>query len=447
MNGDRYVAAIEICSSKIIVAVGTINSKGALTILAAEQNHGVEGVRYGVIQNPEYTSMRIQNLIDKIQKRPGIAPRKIENVFVGLSGRSVRSITTEVRQNLPEDTEITDAIINDLRAEALSQAVDSSLEIVDAIPRSFKVGNIDTETPKGSVGNSISATFELVVCRPELKKNLIRTITDKLGIKIAGAMVTALSVGQIVLTAEDKRLGCMLVDMGAETTTITIYKDGSLRYFATLPLGGRHITRDLTTLSMLEEKAEDLKITSGDALARETPSSLNFNGVKMSDVSNYVVARSEEIIANIVEQISYAGLSEADLPGGIICIGGGSKLRGILELLGNQSGLEVRRGQLPNYITFADSKGATLEMIEVASVLYAGATNTDVESLVMPHSEELPENGPGISEIEEEEEGHKKGKQKEKKPRNGFFTKFTEQVSKMFSVPDPEDEDESDLME
>ena len=82
----------------------------------------------------------------------------------------------------------------------------------------------------------------------------------------------------------------MLVDMGAETTTVTIYRKGCLRYFATLPFGGRNITRDITSLNVLEENAEDIKITSGNAIPRDTASSLNLNGVKLSEVSNLIVA-------------------------------------------------------------------------------------------------------------------------------------------------------------
>lgn len=440
MNQDRYVAAIEISSSKIIAAVGTIDAGGKLNILAVEQDTGVEGVRYGVIQNLEDTSLRIQRLIEKLQRRPQITPREITGLFVGLSGRSIRSITTEVHKNLPDDTEITDAIIADLRAQALSTAIDSSLEVIDAIPRTFRVGINEHSSPKGAVGNSISAKYDLIVCRPELKRNLVRTIHDKLGITIQGAIVTALSVGQIVLTAEEKRLGCMLVDMGAETTTVTIYKNGHLHYFATIPLGGRHITRDITTLHVLEERAEEIKRKSGEAIPPENHTDYSINGLKESDISNMVVARSEEIVANIVEQMYYAGLNEREIPGGIVCIGGGSKLRGMLELLGNQSGLDVRRGQLPNYISTPDSKNMALETIEVASVLYAGATNSKESSLEMPEREELPITGTGHP----EEDAHKGGKrpEKPKAPKGpSIWDKIGSKVSSFFTGSEDDDED------
>ncbi|MDE5807399.1 MAG: cell division protein FtsA, partial [Muribaculaceae bacterium] len=417
MNEERYVAAIEISSSKIIAVVGKLRTTNQLDIIACEQDAGVEGVRYGVIQNLEDTSLRIQHLLAKIQRRPAVQPRQITGVYIGLSGRSLRSLTTEVSKNLPEDTEITQEIMAGLRAQALKSAIDNSLEVVDAIPRVFKVGKTETTSPKGMIGSSIRGTYDLIVCRPELKRNLVRTLHDKLGIRINGAMVTALCTGQLILKSDEKNLGCMLVDMGAETTTVTIYKGGQLRYFATLPLGGRNITRDLTTLPLLEEKAEELKINSGDAIARDSVSTMNINGVKMSDVANYIVARAEEIVANVIEQIEYAGLKDKDLPGGIICIGGGAQLRGMLQLLGDRSKLPVRRGQLPSYIRIEDNRNPQLELVEVASVLYTGATNNNAECLAVPQREELPINGETAPDPLDEPEEPKRKRGADKKPK------------------------------
>ena len=395
MKKERYVAAIEISSAKIIAVVGKTRGAGQLDIIASEQEKNSESVRYGIIKNPEETSMRIARIIERLERKPSVAPREITGLFVGLSGRSLRSISTEVSINLPDDTEITEEIIERLKNQALSTAIDSSLEVVDAVPRVYVVGKMETASPKGTIGNSISATFDLIVCRPEIRKNLERTISDKIGVDVSGYVVTALSTAQVILTPEEKRLGCMLVDMGAETTTVSIYKEGHLVYFATLPLGGRHITNDVATLNFLEDKAEEIKISVGNAIARETASTLNMNGVKMQDVSNLIVARAEEIVVNVMEQITYAGLKESSLPRGLVMIGGGSKLNGMIELLEQHTGLPVRRGQLPSYISIEETKSPLSEMVEVASVLYAGAMNTETECLETPGNEDLPATGTG----------------------------------------------------
>ena len=438
---ERYIAAVEISSSKIIAAVGKTSGAGQLDVIAVEQENCVDGVRYGIIQNLEETALMTARIINRLEQRPGVAPRKIKSVFVGKSGRSLRNIPTEVSINLPDDTEITDDIINRLRSDALRTAIDNSLEVVDAVPRIYKIGKSETHSPKGAVGNCIHATYDLVVCRPELKRNIKRTLTDKLHIETEAFVVTALATGHLILTPDEKRLGCMLVDMGAETTTVTIYRKGSLCYFATIPLGGRNITRDITSLNVLEVKAEEMKLTSGNAIARESTSSLNINGVKLSDISNLVVARAEEIVANVVEQMEYAGLKESDLPGGIICIGGGSRLQGITDLLSQQADLPVRRGQLPAYVRIDDINAVNSEISQVVSVLYAGATLSNRECLEIPARQEIPEIGtkpaPEVA-VEDVEPA-------EKKPgRTGrLFNSITERITRLFGNPD----DNSELIE
>lgn len=442
MYEDRYVAAIEISSSKIVAAVGKMHGDGRLDIIASDQERGTESVRYGIIQNLEETSMRINRVLDRLQVKPAVSPREITGVYVGLSGRSLRSIRTEAELNLADETEINESILTRLREQALDTAIDSSLEVVDAIPRIYYVGNTETHSPKGVLGNRIKAVYDLIVCRPELKRNLSRTLSDKLGLDIKGFVVTALAAGEVILTSDEKRLGCMLVDMGAETTTVTIYKNGALVYYATLPLGGRFITQDITTLNVLEERAEELKIM-GNAIARETPSTLNVHGIRTQDVNNLITARAEEIVANVVEQIKYAGLHDNDLPAGIVCIGGGAKLNGMTELLATRTDLKVRIGQLPGFIHLEEAKSPSSEIVQVAAVLYCGAVDSDDECLEMPGLNELP--ATGESNVYEDDEPDDDGKYVENhKKVNKFWDRFQKKVSNLFSGSD---EDDSDLLE
>lgn len=442
MSEERYIAAIEISSSKILGAVGKTTGDGQLQVIAIEQDKGVDGVRYGIIQNLEDTSLRVARVIDRLQKRSGVAPRLIKGVFVGLSGRSVRSIPSTVSINLPDDTEITEDILDRLKKDAMRAAIDSSLEVTDAVPRIYKVGKSETTTPKGTVGNRIQATYDLIVCRPELKRNLERTIHDKLGIRVEGFVVTALATGHLLLSSDEKRLGCMLVDMGAETTTITIYSRGCLRYFATLPMGGRNITRDLQSLSLLEEDAEEIKKTRGNAIAPDFPSSLSIKGVKQSEVTNVVVARAEEIVANIVEQIEYSGLKDGDRPSKVICIGGGARLQDMDKLLAEHIDLPVSRGRLPKYVLVDDAKNLSADVEEVISVLYAGATHSKQQCLEEPTREELPivdDIPPApedpVIETPDTGESEKKG--------GGWMSRFKTRISTIFSAPD----DDSDILD
>lgn len=440
---ERYIAAIEVSSSKIVAAIGKTRGTGSLEIIAVEHEATAEGgVRYGIIQNLEETSMAVSRLFMRLEQKPNIYPRKIKSVIVGLGGRSLKNITKEVSLNLDEDSEITDATLDKLHELAIHSAIDNTLEVVDAVPRVFKVGNSQTSSPKGMVGNHISGVFDLIVCRPELKRNIKRTIIDKLHMEVDGFVVTAMATGHLILTPEEKRLGCMLVDLGAETTTVTIYQKGALHYFATIPMGGRNISRDIASLGVVENRAEEIKITSGNAVAENNVSNLSINGLKLSDISNLVVARSEEIVANIIAQLEYAGVKDSELQGGIICIGGGFRMKGFLELLEMESGIPVRRGTLPEYVRIEDSRANGVEMAEVASVLYAGATLTQKESLFMPERQVMPANG--VLPLEEEEEKQVNKQQQQKRTRTSFFEKMGKRIGSLFSG---NEEDDTELLD
>lgn len=434
---DTYIAALEIGSSKITGAVGLYSADSTLKVLAVEQEQSRDSVRYGIIHNPEEVASKAMRIIDRLNSNQVIAPRKITSVYVGLSGRSMRSVASDVKLIFPEETEFTGEMLKRLRDDATAISLESNQEILSVVPRSFHIDGLETTSPKGAMGKSIAAVFDIIIGRTELKRNILRALAERTDLKIKGLLITPLAAADIVLSDEEKRLGCMLVDFGAETTAVSIYRKGALCYFATLPLGGRNITRDLTTLSILEEKAEEIKIESGRAVAPETPSTLNLNGIKLSDVSNLVVARAEEIVANVMQQIHYAGLKEKDLPGGIVCIGAGSHLTGILELIENQSGLNARLGHLPAFIQPLEPRAKRHDTIQTAALLYAGARSDGGDCLETPVREVEPAN----EDLQETNAGDNNDADPKKPGIMGkFFKGISNKFSNMFATPDEDSE-------
>ncbi len=444
MSQEKYIAAIEIGSSKITVAVGRASADGRLSIVAVEQENTVECVCHGVIHNVEETAAIIGRLIARVEKRTNITPRRIKCAYVGLAGRSLRNVPRELSRNLPEDTEITEEILESLRGDALHSHIDSSLEVIDAIPSTYFVGKTETRSAVGTFGSSVRAQYQLIACRPLLRKHLERVVRDKAGIPIAKLVITPLAVADLILSPEEKRLGCMLVDLGAETTTVAIYRGGALHYLAVLPMGGRNITTDITSLNVLEERAEEIKTTSGNAIPAENPSTLNLDGVKLSDVSNLVVARSEEIIANIIEQLTYAEISDKQLPGGIVTIGGGFNLNRMTELLKRQSNLNVRRGTLPPSVIIEDTKAPTYETIEVAGIMHAGTAPGAPDCMEIPVKEELPAEDYTYDD-EPEEKPRRKEKQSNESRRPSFVDRIRGGLANFWRPSNDDDDDDTEI--
>ena len=176
---------------------------------------------------------------------------------------------------------------------------------------------------------------------------------------IRDRLIAPLVTANAVLTESERRSGCALVDFGADTTTISVYKNNILRFLTVLPLGGNSITRDITTLQMEEEEAERLKKTYGDALYEEEPEQeeatckLDDDSriIKVADLNNIIEARAEEIIANVWNQIQLSGFDDK-LLAGIIMTGGATNLKNLEEMLRKRSKIEkIRMARLPRNLS------------------------------------------------------------------------------------------------
>lgn len=131
-------------------------------------------------------------------------------------------------------------------------------------------------------------------------------------------MISPLVTADAVLTESERRSGCALIDFGADTSTISIYKNNILRFLTVLPLGGNSITHDLVSLQMEEEEAERLKIRYGNAFYEEEegeePATCQLEDgnrtIELGKLNNIIEARTEEIIANVWNQIQLSGYDD-----------------------------------------------------------------------------------------------------------------------------------------
>ena len=383
---ERYIVAIEIGSSKLRGAIGLADDSGMLDVLAVEEEKLVGSVRYGCINNVE-VSNAINCICERLEQYPRIAPRTIKGVYVSVGGRSTASTLIDVEARLGGEQDITREMI-------AAQNIPQERDVIDVAPVKFTVDNKTTVNPVGSYGTTVGARMCVLSCAPVIKRMIRRVIFEKVGLEINGYVARPLAEGALALTDEERRMGAMLVDLGAETTSVTIYKNGAPVYVATLPLGSRNITLDIThALNHIEERAEEIKKVSGNALGAESGRRTGADGIDYSEVNNYVHARAAEIITNILKQIEYAGMRTTDLPGGIVLIGGGSRLRGFNELLTQMSKMKVRMGTTQSAVRISDSAVNAADNIDVISTLVAAAQLPEAECMTEPEPEAEAETG------------------------------------------------------
>ena len=367
MEKNQYIVALEIGSSKIVGAIAEKTSAGYLSVRFLQEEKCLNSVRYGIVQNVENIKSSINRIIRNLE---GMVDGRVTQVYLGVSGRSLHSSVSEVNRSVGSTEPITKELIDRIIKDATSTPIRNH-DTVDIVPRAYYVDKVETLNPVGQFGSSIKIKVNLIVAKPSLKLNLNRLMT--FGIPAKDFIVTPLAVGEHILSDSDRELGCMLVDMGAETTTVSIYKNKALIYLNTLPLGGRNLTRDVMNgMNVLEETAENVKKNINNPLEPSNVSNVVIEGVSAPEAANYISARTGEIIANINQQLADAGVSSNDIKS-IVLIGGCAHMGGLQHKMEDTIKIKVRLGQNPSTINILDSDINRMEYIEVFSLLAEAA--------------------------------------------------------------------------
>lgn len=396
---NKYVISLEIGSSAVQVVAAAYNpvEPGPLTIIGAAEAPLVNCVRYGRVQNVKQVARQTLMALDSLREYPELADREVVGVYTSLGGRSLHSLTAEAQLTFAEETFVTDDIIDRLKDQAVEN-VNQDVEIYDVIPVSYTVDSMATDNPVGVYVKEIKARFTVVVCKNMNIRNLERVLEEQLALEICGTIVRPLAIADLCLTCDETRPGCMLVDLGAETTTVSIYREGALVYLATIPLGGAHVTRDIAAArGITEEQAEATKCNMASAMIDASAPN-----AEIRDINNHAHARAIEIVANILAQIEYAGLTPSHLRAGIIITGRGARLRNFCKLLEAQSGMKVRAAAIPPTIRMASADLKASDLLAPIAVAAVAARIAD-DPMAIPCLTE-PAYIPGAVEEEPQEE-------------------------------------------
>ncbi len=343
MAAKEFIVAIELGSSKMTGIAGKKNLDGSISVLAVVTEESSTFIRKGVVYNIDKTAQCIANIVKKLTTN---LKTEIRHVYVGVGGQSVRSVKNNIVKNLPEDTVVTQEMVNELMDGNRNMSYQDQ-EIIDAATQEYKVDNQYQMDPVGIQCTRLEGNFLNILWRRLFYRNLNKCF-DQAGVAIADMYLAPLALADSILTDAEKRSGCVLVDLGADTTTVSVYFKNVLRHLAVIPLGGNNITKDIASLQMEENHAEDMKIKYASAFTdnSDIDSSLKLSidsdrSVESRKFVEIVEGRMQEIVENVWYQVpsEYADR----LLGGIILTGGGSNMRNIETAFRNHTHIEKIR--------------------------------------------------------------------------------------------------------
>jgi cell division protein FtsA len=195
---------------------------------------------------------------------------------------------------------------------------------------------------------------------------------------VGDTVLESIAAGEAILTDDEKELGCVLVDIGGGKTNIAIYHHGAVRHTVVVPLGGELFTSDIAVgLRTSIPEAERIKSEHGCALSSmlETDKVFEVAGmgsrhhrtIAQTVLSDIIQPRAEEIVHLVRNEIRNAGY-ERQAGAGVVLTGGGSVLRGFVELAENILDLPVRIGTSTGFGESLLEKGPQLMGPEFATV-------------------------------------------------------------------------------
>ena len=343
MAAKDFIVAIELGSSKITGIAGKKSMDGSIQVLAVVREDATSCIRKGVVYNIDKTSVCLTNIIKKLKT---LLKSEISQVYVGVGGQSIRSLRNVIIKKLPDDTIISQDMINELMDNNRNMSY-PDLEILDAATQEYKVGTQYQVDPVGIQSSKIEGNFLNILCRKSFYRNLNKCF-ENAKIAIAEMYLAPIALAQSVLTEAEKRSGCMLVDLGADTTTVSVYYKNILRHLVVIPLGGNNITKDIASLQMEESEAEEMKIKYASAFTDDseieegkTIAIDKERSVEMQTFIDIVEARVNEIIQNAWNQVPLEYNDK--LLGGIILTGGGSNMKNIKKAFTNFTNIQKVR--------------------------------------------------------------------------------------------------------
>ena len=330
MAEKEFIVAIELGSSKVTGIAGQKKPDGSISVLALVKEDSSQFIRKGVVYNIDKTAQCLTSIIKKLET---ILKTRITQVFVGVGGQSIRGVRNVVSKDMPADTIITQEMVAELMEENRNLDYPDQ-KILDVAEQEYKVDTVMQLDPVGIRASHLEGNYLNILERKSFFQNLNKCF-ETAGIKVVEMYLAPLALANAVLTEAEKRSGCALIDLGADTTTVSVFYRNILRHLAVIPLGANNITKDIALpLQMEESEAEKMKLKYASAYTdnNEIDETLKYSidqerQVESRKFIDIVEGRLEEIILNVREQIPNEYCDK--LLGGIILTGGGSNLKNI----------------------------------------------------------------------------------------------------------------------
>ncbi len=374
MAKKTVITAIDIGTEKVCTLIAscppdsdTIQVLGACSVES-------KGIKKSQIVDLEDTIEVLTKSLDGAERMAGFG---VSSAYISLSGSQISSQNSKgVVAVANPNGEIQESDVARVVEAARAISLPSSREIVHVIPKQFQVDGQDgIKDPVGMSGVRLEVEAHIITVSSIAVRNLTKCLSE-VGITVSGFVFSGLASSLSVLTETEKELGVVLLDIGAGSTSMSVFVEGGMTYSTVFPIGARHITQDIALGAHVSlASAEKIKLylsrsapVEGRAKASETREERRDRLKKEDEIDgktigiddapmlsrkvltdNIMVPRMREIFSLVGKELEKEKLFPL-VPAGVVLTGGGALSADMMEVCRRTLSLSCRVG-MPEGIT------------------------------------------------------------------------------------------------
>ncbi|MBI2100332.1 MAG: cell division protein FtsA [Candidatus Vogelbacteria bacterium] len=316
----NIVAGLDIGTAAVRLVVGEVASETGRMRVLAQIKKNSSGLRRGYVVNYEETTTAVREVLVEAERQLKF---RVKSVYLAIGG-----ITLEAKESLGQiavakaDLEITDTDVKRVVEVSEANLTDfANRRVIHTIPLGFKLdGKKILGRPEGLKGNKLEVRTLFINCLNQHLEDLIQVV-ESAGLIVEDIVAAPVAASLPVLTPPQKAAGCVLANIGSQTTSIIVYEDGTPISLQVFPLGSNDVTNDIALgLRISLDEAEKMKLEGSG-------STVNIQR-KLDEIIEARLSDMFELIENHLKKLGRDGL----LPAGIIIVGGGAHVDDIEKL-------------------------------------------------------------------------------------------------------------------
>ncbi len=380
MGQTRIIGAVDIGTSKVVAIVGEATDSANPEILGFGES-SISGMRKGDILNLASVSNSVHAALAAAEKKAKV---QLSEVYLAAAGSHIGGMSSTGSVNVSSaDNKVSAADMRRAGLDAKSKELPGGRVYVNHAINAYRLDGNAVANPLGMEGHRLEVDYWHVYGQED-------KIRDRIGILTAynlfasELIFSGIASARIVASDTERRMGVLVLDIGAGQTCYAFYRNGYPSFTGIVPVGGDHLTNDLAYgLRMGSRSAEKLKVNLGTAYPATVDKdekvwilgdkNVGDRHVRREAIAQILAARASELFHIIKAELGDRADPEM-LAGGVVLTGGSSKLEGIDLLAGGIFGVPVRRGEAPSGIS---SELARPEYSTVLGVLKLGSAEKE----------------------------------------------------------------------